>query len=438
MALLENLVKGFAGAAGNQNVVSQIEKHQANRKATSDEELHANAQSILNNVSGLQQKRAALDPKSPTYKTDLAANDAALHDARQLFTDLYHPAKNPGALSKLVGHVKAHLSGKQPAQTAGELRKPLAERMSALDASAAAGPERTAKEAADPYTGFSPEDALKARRIKAGLDPKETGETKWKPRGNPYKGADGTFYQTEFDTTGNSRAKPMPEGYTPPTGPAPKIGSFGDFVTQTYGTHPTSAQYTKARSLWTPISETVGVHTVMVPQPDNTIKPVQVEVTSVRGPVGRVGVPRTAGEAKGKVKKPTGGVVSEGEAVGGKATAAQTDADKKYNDSVRIAAIADDALKSPSAAKDKQLALQIIRGAAGRVNMQEIDMMMSRAGLANKLEAWANSATTGQLPTDVRQQLVDVTHTNRDAADKARQASRGGSNVSDDDFLKNF
>ncbi len=114
----QNLIEGFAGAAGDQNTVNRIEKEKANRTALSHAELQMQTQSILDDVGGLQKRRAALDPKSPTYQKDLGDIDANLHKARGLLTDLYHPANNPGALQHLGGFIKAHL-GKRGQQGRG-------------------------------------------------------------------------------------------------------------------------------------------------------------------------------------------------------------------------------------------------------------------------------------------------------------------------------
>lgn len=167
MAFAQDLFEGFANAAGDTGTVNRIEKEKGDRRATQHEELSAQTQSILNDVTGLQQKRAALDPKHPEYQKDLAANDQALHDARQTLTDLYHPEKNPNALQHLGGFIRQHLSKNQAPQTPGALKESMSSRLAKLDASAAAPGTST-----DEYAGLSPEDKQKAIRIKHGLDPR--------------------------------------------------------------------------------------------------------------------------------------------------------------------------------------------------------------------------------------------------------------------------
>ncbi len=78
MAFAQNLLEGFAQAAGDQPTVQRIENEKSDRRATQHEELAAQTQSILNDVTGLQQRRGTLDPKSTTYQKDLAENDKAL------------------------------------------------------------------------------------------------------------------------------------------------------------------------------------------------------------------------------------------------------------------------------------------------------------------------------------------------------------------------
>lgn len=164
MAFAQDLFEGFANAAGDTGTVNRIEKDRANKLATKHEELAAQTQSILNDVSGLQQKRAALDPKHPNYDKDVAANDQALHDARTTLTDLYHPETNPGALAHLGGFIRQHLSKNDAPKTPGKIKEDMSSRIAKLDAASATG-------SPDAST-LSPEDKAKAERIQAGLEPR--------------------------------------------------------------------------------------------------------------------------------------------------------------------------------------------------------------------------------------------------------------------------
>jgi hypothetical protein len=115
MAFLENLAEGFAQAAGSTGTVNRIEKQKSDRQANSQEELHGRTQMILNDVQGVQQKIAAIDPNDPTAAQKRAQYQKELGSLQQVFTDLYHPVKNPGALQQLGG-ILNRIRGKQPPQ----------------------------------------------------------------------------------------------------------------------------------------------------------------------------------------------------------------------------------------------------------------------------------------------------------------------------------
>ena len=178
MGLFQNLVQGFAGAAGDEGTVNRIQKKKDEATALSHEELSGKTQSILSNVSALQQRRAALPPGSP----EIANIDKALKENQQAFQDLYHPTKNPGAFQHLGGFLKQHITGKAPAPApASNAVTP--DRMAGLQASAAG----TATPEVDPWAKFSaqykgitgkdPDPSLReqfARKQGGITEPKET------------------------------------------------------------------------------------------------------------------------------------------------------------------------------------------------------------------------------------------------------------------------
>jgi len=192
MPLFENLVEGFAGAAGDVNTLNRIGQRRAERTGLAHEELQAQTQSILDDVHALQQRRVGLDPKSETYQKDVGAIDAALHKARQTFTDLYHPEKNPDALSKLGGFLRAHI-GRRQAQP----------------------PPKTPAQAKQSFAQVSGDIGGVA------YAPGGPGTEPWKPLPGtkPYPGPDGAYYQTFVSPDGKqTKAVPMPAGYKPPAG----------------------------------------------------------------------------------------------------------------------------------------------------------------------------------------------------------------------------
>lgn len=167
---VENITEGLANAAHNDTAVNRIEKAKADRRATSQEEVQAQAQSILTNVKGVQDKIAALGP-NPDPK-QMGEYQAQLHTLRQDWTDLFHPVKNPGNLG-MMGKILQAFRGQQGPTAL------TADRMARGDVAGAAGTNE--------FPGLSSEDANKARRVKYGLDPRATqpGEN-WLP-------FDGTF-----------------------------------------------------------------------------------------------------------------------------------------------------------------------------------------------------------------------------------------------------
>ena len=113
MAILENLAQGFAQAANAPEAAAGIQKVKDDRRATAHEELQANTNEVLDEVRELHKQKADpnTDPKS------IPAIDKRLDELQQHFVDLYHPAKNPGALQHLGGFLKAH-SARQQADAA--------------------------------------------------------------------------------------------------------------------------------------------------------------------------------------------------------------------------------------------------------------------------------------------------------------------------------
>ncbi len=191
--LLDNLLQGVAGAAGDTGTVNRIQQKKDTALGLQHEELQNQTQSILNNVTLLQQKRARLDPQSPTYQQDLSQNDLDLHNARQLMTDLYHPDRNPDALSKLGGFIKQHILRQQPTEgpTPGAMKQSVQDRMAQTDAAAAGGMfQKTTLVPGQPYQELGPD-------------------------GQPA----GPYFKNERDAAGNIKKVQMPEGFRPVAAP---------------------------------------------------------------------------------------------------------------------------------------------------------------------------------------------------------------------------
>jgi hypothetical protein len=454
MSILENLAAGLTEAAGATDATAAIRKNQTDRQATQHEELEATTKQIFDDLKGLQQRKLALNPQSPTYQKDAAAIDDEMKKAQTTFHDLYHPDKNPGALYKLGGFIKQHLM-KKPAQVPNspqQARESLAQRLSELN-SAAATPSSRAPEKGS--VGLYLKDANgqmvpaeirdgKAVPIQIPSGMTASGPSQGKVgyklesgtvNGQPVTlqhGADGSWKTLNGDEVDDAILKAFV--HTAKASSSSSHSKFNEEVA-VY-----EKKYGKPIAQWTPeqlsafnkkmaqdaqtSSTTVGTHIILVPQPDGSIKAEEVQTTSTKTP--GAGVPKTPGEAKkaaAAVAPP--GPVKSGDTVGGRRTPAQNKTDTEYAEAQGLVKLAEQAQNTPSATADKNLILTMIRSAAGRVNLQEIEMLRGQAGWANKIEAWAKSASTGQLPDDIRNQIVDLVHQKAIAAKTARDAAFG-------------
>lgn len=104
-----------------------------------------------------------------------------------------------------------------------------------------------------------------------------------------------------------------------------------------------------------------------------------------------------------------------------KSTPDYNDAKKKYNDSERIALLADKWVQHPSSEADANFVLELIRSEAGRVNQNEINQMFQAGGIEEMPERWAAKAGHGELAPALRSQLVSFIHDTRDVAKQVLQ-----------------
>lgn len=433
MGIAENLVEGFASAAGATDAVKRIEDKKQRRQSLSDQELQAQTQQILGDVSNLQDRRSKLDPNSPTYQQDLKTIDQALHDARGVFTDLYHPQNNPGALGKLTGYIERHLGKNkgQAASTPAQAKESISDRIGAIE-SAAYSPQapqnrfkelrRQLKEA---MPNLTDEQLDQAVMVNAGAEAKPRAAT---PSWKMYISPDGK-QRDYFDVNDKSK---VPPGWMPVSpraqNNAPKVGSFGDFLIQAYGPQPNAEQYEEGKRLWAQsgAGTTVGEHIIMVPQKDGSIVPVTVQTTSTKSFAAPTSpnAPKTPAEAKGRFNPPPhAGIIAKGETAGGRLTAPQSAAQKKFDEASGLAKLADEIAQKPNdAINQKRLAVRLERLSAGRFTTQALDYII-KAGWGNTIQQWANNATTGALPPDVMRQLVDGAHQELDEATQELKSS---------------
>ena len=99
-----------------------------------------------------------------------------------------------------------------------------------------------------------------------------------------------------------------------------------------------------------------------------------------------------------------------------KATPDYTKAKAMADSTNDIAILADKWIQHPGSEADKNFVLALIRSEAGRVNQQEIQMMMTAGGAGMFIPRALANLTTGELPPELRQQLVDFVHLQQAAA----------------------
>src|SRR6202453_892825 len=147
---------------------------------------------------------------------------------------------------------------------------------------------------------------------------------------------------------------------------------------------------------------------------------------SAAPPQGNAGTPKPKPQGGPKAKPSKDSLVLNFK----KSTPSYTKADNTYQDSNRIAKLADKWVTIPAGQRseaDGNFVLALIRSEAGRVNQQEIAQMFNAGGVSEMPERWAAKAGHGELPDDLRTQLVDFVHLQRDAAKEARDEMGGDS-----------
>jgi hypothetical protein len=177
---------------------------------------------------------------------------------------------------------------------------------------------------------------------------------------------------------------------------------------------------------------TTSTDVKMVQQGDQWI-PVTVQKTSTRGGASRPSVapknPATktsqnTDNSETKAKPKGAGVVSVGDPIGQKKSAAENKAEKDYVDAVRLDSVARQVEAKPEdAINQKRLAVALERMSAGRFTTQALDYVI-KAGWGNTIEQWVNNPQSGALPKDVVRQLVEGAHQNLVSAREGMAAAK--------------
>jgi len=109
-----------------------------------------------------------------------------------------------------------------------------------------------------------------------------------------------------------------------------------------------------------------------------------------------------------------------------KATKPYQEAKINFDKASGIVSLAQAAAAKKSALSDRNLAIRMAREASGRFSMAEYDTMIKNAGLGNTFEQWMNNLSGGQLPDNIRAQLISVANDNLAAAQAELDSASGG------------
>ena len=130
---------------------------------------------------------------------------------------------------------------------------------------------------------------------------------------------------------------------------------------------------------------------------------------------------------------PTGGAKAGGTSVKGdkvlsfqKSTPDFVAADKKYKDAVGLVNFADNVQKQPDNPQEQRdFAIMMERTMSGRFQTAAYDLEVKNSGIANTFEQWLNNFSTGSLPQQIVDHLVQSAHDYKDAMAKELDAAKG-------------
>lgn len=459
MPFVEDLLQGLSSAAGSDFGVNTIQKRKDQRKQLSDLELENQTQQILGDVQTLNDRRSKLDPNSPTYKQDLQTIDQALHDARQVFTDLYHPQNNPGALQKFGGFLKSHLGknrGQAPA-TPAAAKASIGDRIAGIE-SAAYAPQAAPDAFAAANAAFkratgrdmTSEERQQWAYKQSGLPQAKPEAENWIPQNvklangqevtlqrNTKDGRWTNLDGSEVSAETLRGASVLPN--KPPQQAKPirawtkdKSGKVYSILLdpQTNKEIPGSENY----DLVPPSTMTGRISTGQYHFVDEKGQVHEVTETRTSMPAPGASAPspvKTPADARKRIAGNGTGDPRD-RIIGRHLTAPQGAAQKKYQEAVGLVAVADQVATHPhDAVNQKRLAVQLERLSAGRFTTEALKYII-KAGWGNTIQQWANNVTTGELPPDIVRQLVDGAKENLSGAEAEMKAS--GLTVPDSDL----
>jgi hypothetical protein len=584
--LMDNVLRGIV----NGHAMREANKAMQLKKKSDDlnQSYNQDAQRLY------QLAHSGVDPKSPEYQSAQSAVNGswgALQDFRgQLLEQQGGGKKKPGSKGKQgeqtnpltaltdpnadpAEKAKAvyAISGKLGAPVFGQiasLNTPQAQQQRATQSTqagtsqATAGAQKDQAELAQKITALTVKDK-RTPEEDAQLDGLKKEYTDLNNTLHPQKmtATSGHRYsedgkdQYEVDAEGNEVPNTRRPRSTAST--TPKVGSFGDFITAAYGDKPTAKQYEEGRAAWAKsgAGTTTGTHDIAVPQPDGSIKLVQVQTSNAKSFPGAGDVPDTRqdgkpanpptvvtqsfhgksvpglvekgnvdianrpnidngdgthssvfsmsfGTDKGEVlvpgvgdgktyparkltpeealdqyrktgqnlgtfkdsksadayaqtlhedqakygNKPTpasaptrreraprptsstpapstphGGTSRPGDTIGGRATPNQTKADEDVTAATKLNSLAVQAVQSQEPGQQRQLALALIKGMAGRVNMQEYAIYTRGYGVENTVDGLIKGIQSGRMAPGVVRQLARDAHANLVAAKAAQR-----------------
>jgi hypothetical protein len=431
MPLVDNLVEGFASAAGATDTVNAFEKKKAQKTQLSDQERQSNLDLYNQALDKITTSIGQIDPakRTPDNPQWSSLNDA-LHKTISARTALFHPEYGPGAMSKLAEMLHLEKPGEK-AQAAPGISPADALSAGASDPEAAKRDATLAWAQKHGVTG----DALQELTEKILGVPASTWSV---PSGDkPFQStADGKWYRKVFDKqTGTFRDEPMGEGYQPPTTEKlretlePDKNSPTGYSKVSYDLE-TGNEKSRQLNALPPRG--------LISSESTTTDPFGVSSTTVRkpilpgtasGPAGSAGIPQNAGEAR-KAASPTnapragaqGVPKNAGEARSMVSKPAQLDAQghipstAKVNPQLREAAnqLMDgmDLEKMPIPQRDREAAAQLARQygwkGQGLFNPKEQLLLRESSTFLKKMLNDPGELAIYDLPTEKKAMLIPL------------------------------
>jgi hypothetical protein len=282
-------------------------------------------------------------------------------------------------------------------------------------------------------------DPVTATQIHAGVDARPIAEKPegWKVNGQPYKGADGKWYQHEINAQGEGRENAMDENYNGPQAHQ-SSAALQTYLRSLYGDSPTPKQIEEGTARYEKLvhGDTSGTHEVQdydehgnliivplhssskktfgVPGEPPSASPVATSNVATPRVAPAAAAPQTAGLLKQRAaaaaaKVPAARSVDRNINDVHKNTPFQAKAQADMDEATTLTSMADHA-KTGTAEQQRLFLNTLQRTVDKRYNAGAFENLTSEYGIGNAIERFFTGNSTGKLPQDVMDKLVEATH----------------------------